>query len=310
MKRNKRLIIILCLIIIPVLCIKFYFEIDNFRYMQTINDEDLNIITSVKQKKLDLGDYNIYYNISGNTNAPTIVFLHPAFSDHRAFNTQIDYFSKDYQVITIDLIGHGLSKALKSNDKIDSSSEHINKILELEGIKKVHLVGVSMGSLVAQYYAYQHPQKIISLTALGGYNIHKENKEVEKAQRSSNLELIIRALFSIKSFRQKASLITCSTKKGQDLFYKSSGLYERKSFLVMQGFQNIIKNRDHFKNEYPVLILTGEFDIPLAQKMALEWHNQLKNSTSHIINGAGHCANMDQPTEFNTLVSTFISENN
>jgi pimeloyl-ACP methyl ester carboxylesterase len=280
--------------------------------MKTTNNEELsiNIKSSIQNKTLKLDQNEIRYHISGKSDAPTLVFLHPAFSDHRAFDSQIDYFSENFQVITIDLIGHGLSKALKSKDKIDSSSEHISKIFELEGIKKAHLIGVSMGSLVAQYFAYHHPQKVMSLTALGGYNIHKENKEVEKAQRSSNIGLIIRALFSIKSFRKKTALITCSTKKGQALFYESSSLYQRKSFLVMQGFQNIIKNREHIEINYPTLILVGEFDIPLAQKMAQQWHTELNNSTYGLIKNAGHCANMDQPSEFNLMVSDFISINN
>ena len=111
------------------------------------NDTAVQIETSIEHKTLKMDGYEIHYFVSGKENNDLIVFLHPAFSDHRAFDQQIDYFSKDYKVITIDLIGHGLSKANKSNDKIDASSEHINKILESEGHDKVNLVGVSMGSL-------------------------------------------------------------------------------------------------------------------------------------------------------------------
>jgi pimeloyl-ACP methyl ester carboxylesterase len=254
--------------------------------------------------------YEIHYNVSGKENNDLIVFLHPAFSDHRAFDQQIDYFSKDYKVITIDLIGHGLSKANKSNDKIDASSTHINKILESEGHDRVNLVGVSMGSLVAQYFAIHYPDKVKSLTVLGGYDINRKNKEVEKAQMASNLGLIFRAVFSMESFRKKVSEITCITKIGQALFYKSSGSYERKSFLVMQGLQNVIKDRKNIKPKYPTYILTAEFDIELARKQAKEWHEYLDNSEYFMIKDAGHCANMDDPLEFNRLVKEFINRNN
>jgi pimeloyl-ACP methyl ester carboxylesterase len=256
-----------------------------------------------------MNGYEIHYNVSGKEHNDLIVFLHPAFSDHRAFDQQIDYFSKDYRVITIDLIGHGLSKANKSNDKIDASSEHINKILDLEGYDRVSLVGVSMGSLIAQYFALQYPDKVKSLTALGGYDINKENKEVERAQRASNLGLIFRAVFSMKSFRKKVAEITCITKKGQALFYESSGFYERKSFLVMQGLQHVIKDRKNIKPKYSILILTAEFDIELAKKLAKEWHENLENSEYFMIKDAGHCANMDDPLEFNRLVKEFLNRN-
>jgi 3-oxoadipate enol-lactonase len=276
--------------------------------MSDNNDIVVQIETSIEHKTLKMDGYEIHYNVSGKEHNDLIVFLHPAFSDHRAFDQQIDYFSKDYRVVTIDLIGHGLSKAKKSNNKIDASSEHILKILELEGHDRVHLVGVSMGSLIAQYFALQYTEKVKSLTALGGYDINKENKEVEKAQRASNLGLIFRAVFSMKSFRKKTAEITCITKKGQALFYESSSLYERKSFLNMQGLQNVIKDRKSIKPKYPTLILTAEFDIELAKKLAKEWHTNSDNSEYYMIKDAGHCANIDNPDDFNRYVLNFIKE--
>ncbi len=277
--------------------------------MSDNNDIAIQIETSIEHKTLKMDGYEIHYFVSGKENNDVILFLHPAFSDHRAFEKQIDYFSKDYKVITIDLIGHGLSKAKKSDDKIDTSPEHIIRILESEGHARADLVGVSMGSLVAQYFTLQYPDKVKSLTALGGYDINRKNKEVEKAQMASNLGLIFRAFFSMKSFRKKVSEITCITKQGQALFYKSSDSYERKSFLVMQGLQNVIKDRENIKPKYPTFIVTAEFDIELARKQAKKWHENLDNSEYFMMKDAGHCANMDDPSEFNRLVKEFISRN-
>ncbi|PKH49894.1 hypothetical protein CXF68_03890 [Tenacibaculum sp. Bg11-29] len=147
------------------------------------------IESSIEHKTLPMGGYKIHYYVSGKQDADLIIFLHPAFSDHRAFDQQIDFFSKKHKVITIGLLEHGLSKSKKSKDKIDVSSNHIKKILEIETVNKAHFVGVSMGSLIAQYFALNHAEKIKSLTVLGGYDIIKENKEVVKAQRAVNIAL-------------------------------------------------------------------------------------------------------------------------
>jgi len=305
----------LLLILIPILGFKIYLEIDNVFYEkrieQMIENSELTVKveSSIEHKTMKMDDYEIHYFVSGKENNDLIVFLHPAFSDHRAFDQQIDFFTKKYRVITIDLIGHGLSKAKNSKEKIDASSKHIEKILEIEGYDKAHLVGVSMGSLIAQYFALNCPVRTKSLTALGGYDINKENKEVEKAQRSSNLSLIFRAVFSMKSFKKKTAEITCKTEKGQALFYETASHYERKSFMVMQGLQNVIKNRETVKSQYPTLILTGEFDIELAKKMAKEWHFEIDNSKYLMIENAGHCANIDKPLEFNKIVLEFIEGN-
>ena len=311
-KRKKTLFIILTVIIIPILGLKIYFEVDNVFYEKRIEqmkeNKELNIKieSSIQHKTLKMDDYEIHYFMSGKENSDLIILLHPAFSDHRVFDQQIDSFSKNYRVITIDLIGHGLSKANKSKDKIDASAKHINEIMKIEGFEKAHLVGVSMGSLIAQYFALNYPEKTKSLTALGGYGINKENKEVAKAQRSVNLKLVIRAVFSMKSFRKKTSQQICKSEKGQALFCETTSHYERKSFMVMQGLQNVIKNRKNIKPKYPVLILTGEFDIELAKKMAKEWHTEIENSKYFMIEDAGHCANIDKPLEFNKIVKEFI----
>lgn len=317
MKRKRKiiLVIILSLIFIPIIGFKIYFEIDNTIYNNRIeqmidnNELTVQIERSIEHKTLKMDGYEIHYNVSGKENNVLIVFLHPAFSDHRVFDQQIDFFSKYYRVITIDLIGHGLSKAKKSKDKIDVSSEHIAKILEIKGFDKAHIVGISMGSLIAQYFALEYPEKIKTLTALGGHNINKENKEVAKAQRSYNLSLIFRAIFSMKAFRKMTAENICKSEKGQALFYETTSHYERKSFMVMQGLQNVIKDRKNIKTEYPTLILTGEFDIELAKKMSKEWHTDLENSEYFIIENAGHCANIDNPLVFNKVVKEFIDRN-
>jgi pimeloyl-ACP methyl ester carboxylesterase len=316
MKIKKKLKRTLFILIVLTAIVKIYFEIDNYFYkskLETLENNNklaINIKAAIEHKTLQIEGCKIHYFVSGRQNKKSIVFLHAAFSDHRMFDQQIDYFSKDYKVITIDLIGHGLSKANKSKDQIDASSQHIFKILELENINQTHLVGVSVGSLIAQHFALKDPTKVKSLTALGGYNINKTNKKIEKSQRGSNLSLIARAIFSMKAFRKKTALITCKSARGQALFYKTTSHYERKSFMVMQGIKNIVKDRIDIEVNYPTLIMTGEFDIELAKKMAKDWLSNLDNSDYYMIENGGHCANIDEPLVFNKKVMEFIDKNN
>lgn len=310
----KFFLLIIIGVIILISGIKIYFEINNYFYQKTIkemketNEISINITEHIEHKTLEQDGYEIHYYVSGKKDKDLIIFLHPAFSDHRAFNQQIDFFSKDFRVITIDLIGHGLSEINKSKDKIDISTKHINEIMKIEEFDNAHFVGVSMGSLIAQYFAFEYPQKTKSLTALGGYDIHQVNKEVVKAQRSVNLKLIFRAIFSIKSFRKETAKNICKSEKGQVLFYETTSHYKRKSFKVMQGLQNVIKDRKNVSPQYPTLILIGESDIELSKKMAKEWHDEINNSKYFMIENAGHCANIDNPNKFNELVNNFIKQ--
>ncbi len=311
-KRKWKKLRFLAILIVLLITIKLYLEISANMYENniTLTQNEVDYASHVEHKQLNEDGYDIHYFTAGTRGKDLVIFLHPAFSDHHAFDQQIAHFSKSYYVITIDLIGHGLSKQKKSADKIDCSEKHINSILLTEGYQSAHIVGVSMGSLIGQYFALKHPEKVKSLTVLGGYSIHENNSEVKKAQRNSNLGLILRALFSIKSFRQKTAEISTHTPQGKLNFFKSSALFSRKSFMVMQGLDHIIMERELPKKNFNTLILTAEHDIDLAKKMALSWHSQTENSDYHQFKNAGHCANMDVPDEFNTLVEGFIQNNN
>jgi len=301
------------IIVLSILAFKIYLEIDLYiykngpEYMPENKIVNIQIDSPVEHKVLNTEDCKIHYYKSG-TGREAIVLLHPAFSDHRAFDQQIDFFAKEYTLICIDILGHGLSKAESSKDKIDATSRHINEILEIENFEKVHLIGVSMGSLIAQHFAFEYPNKTKSIIALGGYSIHKDSKEIEKAQRSTQFGLVLRALFSMNSFRKAVAKMTCYTKKGQSLFYQSTSYYKRKSFLVMQGLNNIISDRIVSTPQYKTLILVGEHDIELAIRKAEEWHNDNANSEFKIIENAGHCAHMDQAIIFNQIVIDFIKD--
>lgn len=313
-KRKNILLIILTVILVPILGLKIYFEVDTVFYEKRIeqmkknNELNIQIESSIEHKTLNMDDYEIHYFVSGKENNDPIVFLHPAFSDHRAFNQQIDFFSKDYRVITIDLIGHGLSKANKSKDKIDASSEHIKKILDIEGFDKAHLVGVSMGTYIAQYFALNYPEKVLSMTIVGGLDINVNNEEAEKAQRSEQVKWMVRALFSMNSFRGYVSKNVVSKLQEQARFYEMASLFKRKSFTVMSGLANILQERENITIDYPLLFLCGDKDIDLTKKISKEWHESEPSSEYCIIKNAGHCANMDNPKDFNRIVKEFIEK--
>jgi pimeloyl-ACP methyl ester carboxylesterase len=219
------------------------------------------IESTIEQKELKQNGYSIYYYASGNKEKELIVFLHSAFADHRCFDKQIDYFAKEFRIVTIDILGHGLSKVEKVKDKIDFTVNHIDTILKNEGYSKAHFVGVSMGTLIAQYYSLHYPDKVQSMTILGGYDINADNKEISKAQRSENIKWIFKALFSMNSFRRYVSSVSVSQPVEQARYFEMASLFTRKSFLCMSGLGTILKQRDNIIRNYPLLILSGDKDM-------------------------------------------------
>jgi len=98
-----------------------------------------------------------------------------------------------------------------------------------------------MGTLVAQYYALHYPDKVQSMTILGGYDINADNQEIAKAQRSENIKWIFKAVFSMKSFRKYPFSASVAQPEVQARFYEMASLYTRKSFTCMSGLGKDLK---------------------------------------------------------------------
>lgn len=262
----------------------------------------------IEHKEFKQNGCSIHYYVAGDTSKELIVFLHPAFADHRCFDKQVDFFSKDYRVLTIDMIGHGLSRVNKSKDKLDATISHLDTILEIERKNNAHFIGVSVGSLIAQYYALMYPSKVLSLSILGGYDINADNKEVEKAQRSEQIKWIFKAIFSMNSFRKHVATVSVSLPDERMRFYEMACCFTRKSFMIMSGLSNVLKVRANIKRDYPLLIMVGDNDIELSKRMSLNWYKSEPTCSFFLIKGAGHCANMDNSNDFNRYVFDFIKE--
>ena len=313
MRRRKTFLIIIFTIGLLFGYPKAYYSIVNRKYdtemkkLQETGKLNFNIIANIEQKTIEKGGNSIHYFVSGAKTGETIVFVHPAFGDHRCFNKQIDCFSHDFRVITIDMLGHGLTGTGKSGGDISETYIHIDSILAQEKIENAHIVGVSLGSLIAQYFALKYPEKVLSLTVLGGYNINKEQKEVIKAQQKEMFKWLFKMIFSMDAFRRYTSSVTLIDNVEQAHFYESAKLFTRKSFTVMTGLDKLIANRFVQRN-YPLLILAGEKDTELAIKAAEQWHRDDPESQMQIIENAGHCANMDNSARFNEILMAFLTD--
>lgn len=58
--------------------------------------------------------------------------------------------------------------------------------MRIEGISKAHLIGVSIGGLLAQDFANHNPNKVLSVIALDAYDITNYDRSIEKTQRNKH----------------------------------------------------------------------------------------------------------------------------
>ncbi len=267
----------------------------------------LKTTPAVEHLQLNLPGYALHYFASGTPGNELIIFLHAAFTDHCCFDGQITFFSSLYRVITLDMPGHGLSQTGSSLDTINNTIYHIKTIMELEGYEKVHLVGLSVGALIAQHFGVHFPNRVQSMTILGGYSIYAHSKELNRARRKENFKWIFKVLFSMNSFRRYVARVSAFNSTQQEKIYRMTQSFTRRSFMVMSGLGKALQPGDSIHRTYPLLLITGDKDLELSQTINKKWHQSEPQSQFVTIKDAGHCANMDNPYEFNALLMEFLS---
>jgi pimeloyl-ACP methyl ester carboxylesterase len=260
---------------------------------------------TLQEKQLQQDKYSLYYYTQGDPARELIVFIHPAYGDHTCFHHQMDIFAENYHVISLDMLGHGKSQVNGANVTIEKTAELVAEIIEREGHREAHLVGVSLGSLMAQYIADKYPQKVKTVTVTGGYSIFGDNQAITKAQNSEIIKAFFLILFHMDGFRRYVVKSTNVVEAERETFYQAMQHFTRRSLQVMPGMQKIMDKTPKSLPQ-PLLIVAGEHDLPIVYANSLAWHKQEPNSRLAIIPAAGHCANMDNAPEFNRVLGEFL----
>ena len=256
-------------------------------------------------KSIKLDHSPITYFVSGRGHAEWILFIHAAFVNHAMFRTQFEYFQNKYNILAIDIIGHGQSTDTQNRDSIDKMSEWIFDILKEEKITKIHICGVSLGAVLAQDFANHYPNAVSSLACFGGYDINNFDPKMQKENGAKQMLMMVKALFSIKCFANANKKISAYTSEAQNEFYAMNILFPRKSFKFLARLNSMINKSKTGKRNYPLLIGCGSFDMPMELEAVKLWKIREPNCQVVIFENAGHCVNMDVPREFNETLDDF-----
>lgn len=247
----------------------------------------------------------IVYYLSGREQKQWVLFLHAAFANHDMFSAEVSYFQNQYNVLTLDIIGHGSSTDTRKGDTIDKMSGWIHEILRQEKIEKLHLVGISLGAVLAQDFANRFPEAVQSLACFGGYDINNFDASLQKGNNAAQLRMMLKAIFSIKWFAEANKKISAYTEQGQAAFYEMNLKFPKKSFRYLASLNRMVNAHQATPRPYPLLIGCGQHDIPMERTAIEQWKEHEPDCEVTILEGAGHCVNLDAPRKFHQALEEF-----
>ena len=104
----------------------------------------------------------IHYSVTGK-GEPALVFIHCWTCNRTFWENQVAEFSKTNRVVTIDLPGHGESGQGRKTYSVESFGGDVKTVVTKLGLKRVVLVGSSMGGPIALEATRRMPDRVIAI---------------------------------------------------------------------------------------------------------------------------------------------------
>jgi 3-oxoadipate enol-lactonase len=254
-----------------------------------------------------LPDLNMFYTVSGD--GPPLLFLHGLGSSSRDWENQVDSFARTYQVITLDLRGHGCSEKPPGPYSMRAFAEDTAALIRALGVAPVHIVGISMGAMVAFELVLNCPELIRSLVNVNGapeMRVETVRERIQVWRRFVFLELL--------GMRGTGVML------GKHLFPYPEQAELRKIFIQRWAENDKRAYRESLRAiinwdvearigeiRCPVLVVASEQDyMPLGEKK--RFTEKIPGAKLVVIEDARHAVTVERPKRFNAVVGEFLKE--
>ncbi|WP_252504387.1 alpha/beta fold hydrolase [Sporosarcina sp. Marseille-Q4943] len=239
-----------------------------------------------------------------------LVFIHGVGLDHAMWEQQVDRLSERYRVIVYDMIGHGGSSHPPGPYSLFQFVEQLTAVVDGLGLDKIHLVGFSMGGMVAQAFALAHAEKLKTLTIMNAVANRTEEQrkailarveEVRKTGPEATIEPAIQRWFTRDYLHAQEGIVGRIRTRLQT---NNATSYLAAYRLFATADQELWDKLDQI--HIPTLVITGEEDIGSTPEMAQQIHEKIADSELLIVPTMRHMLPVERPNIVNEAIHSFI----
>ena len=261
---------------------------------------------------------NLNYRIAGK--GKPIIFIHGWAMNSHVWKYQMDELLKDFQIIAVDLRGHGESECGIRNAEYGFNIfvQDLKELINFLGIKKFTLAGWSMASFIIARYYFKYPEDVEKLIFIGGTpkflseNGYPHGQPMTMVKRlEQNLkrdyENHIRE-FCGKLFISGERIDDSKLSEIESLMFNED--FPPSSDVVLQTLNSLLKDdiRDNLNDiKVPTLIIHGSIDKICPVGAGRYMAKKIPDSKLIILEGVGHAPFLTQPERVNKEIKEFIA---
>jgi non-heme chloroperoxidase len=244
---------------------------------------------------------------SGDPTGVPLVLLHGLSDSNASMRVLMDRLPRGVRAIAITQRGHGESSKPPGPYTTDAFVADLAAALDRLGVGKAVIYGHSMGSVVAQRFAAQYPQRVAGLVLEGAFPGLKGNPAVagfyegEIAGLSDPIDPAFAREFQLSTISRPlpAEFIELIARESQKL-------PARAWKQILQDMMQIDTTADLASLKVPALLLWGDRDTFVLRRDQERLNKALKGSTLVVFEGTGHDPHWEEPGRTAELVAVFI----
>ncbi len=241
---------------------------------------------------------------------PLVIFLHGIGGNRTNWHDQLPAFSADFHAVSWDARGYGASGDYDGPLDFADFALDLARVIDHFGATRAHLVGLSMGGVIALDFAAKFPARVATLTlcdTMPGFG------HLTDAQRRDFIRLRQEPLLAGKEPRDIApvvarTLLSKSPPPGcfDRLVASMTALHKDSYIKTITGSVNYAGPLRLEEITAPTLVVVGDEDALTPPATSRDLLSRIPGATMAVIDRAGHLSNIEQPEAFNRVVLDFL----
>jgi 3-oxoadipate enol-lactonase len=249
------------------------------------------------------------YVLEGAPGRSVVLLSHPLGANLDIWGYQVPLLRPSFQLLRLDLRGHGRSDAPPEAYRLQDLAADVAGLLDHLGILQVTFVGLSVGGMIAQVFALEHPDRVSALVLCSTgskteqparENLDRRIARAEADGMASQVEGTLQNWFT-PPFLASSPVTTGWV---ADLIRSTSvtGFVR-----CCRAIQELDVSARLPEIQKPTLIMPGTEDRNFTVALAEQLHGQIKGSELKPLQGAAHLGNVEQAHAFNEALLAFLN---